>query len=242
MRRRRPGSITTFAILNIIFGGLFLICGVAGFADSKIESNGVDYSQQMKDALESDIPGYVAWKVGENVLQILLAVGFVACGIGMLNMQGWGRMMAIICAAGSILVQLFHLFFQLAMVNPALDRFVAAYRINFGGLFSGFATVWTVMTTAFVVIYNGILLIVMLQSGRVFAADYRGEPEDDRPPPRRERYEDDDDEDDRPRRRRDSRYDDDDDDDDRPRRRRRPDPDEDDDDRPRRRPPPRDDY
>jgi hypothetical protein len=217
--KRRSAGVTTMAILNLVFGGLFLICGVVNITQqSNMTVNGRDISQDVTDYLDTEVPGYSFMRVGGPVLTMIFAVGFVISGVGLLQVQSWGRVLAIVIAGISILNQLFQAFYTLALVNPAIKRYFATGTgINLiGGMATGFTTMAIVVTSVFIVAYDVILLVMMLQSttSRVFSGEYRGEEvRDDR---RRSRYDDDDDDYDRPRRR--AHYDDD-DDDDRPRRR-----------------------
>jgi hypothetical protein len=227
MYRRRPGSVTTFAILNFVFAGLLLICGVmAVAADTKgdVTINGV--RTDLNDYLTSEVPGYAAYPVMTLVLRLLLAVGFVISGIGLLQVQNWGRILAVVSASLAIVYQLGDSIYELGFVVPAIRNLVARVPLGLGGVATGAATAGAVIRALIIVAYSIVLLVCMLQAhmARVFAGDYPGEParDDDYRRPRRDDY--DDDYDDRPRRR--SRRDDD-YDDEPPRRRRRLDDDDD---------------
>jgi hypothetical protein len=218
MRRRRPGSVTTFGILNIVFGVLFLLCGVARVADERVEANGKDLSDPLKAYLNSEVPAYTVCRFGSFGVRELLGVGFAVSGIGLLQLQAWGRTLALVCAGVSMGFELFVSIYEIALVNPAKGRFLAGASIV-GDFLSGIWSAIAIVVTVVVIAYGVVLLVGLLQptTARVFRADYVEEPyEEDRP--RRRTLDEYDEEDDyRRQRRRD--YRDDDDDDDRPRRR-----------------------
>jgi hypothetical protein len=229
MRRRRPGSVTTFGILNIVFGALFLLCGLASLSETRAEVNGKDVSDELKAYLVSEVPGYNVWRFGSVGIGVLLGVGFVVSGIGLLQIQSWGRVLGLVCAGVSMGFELFQSIYQIALVNPATSKFLAGAPL-IGGFVSGIMTGVVIIVALIVIAYCVVLLVGLLQPGtaRVFRADYVEEPyEEDRPRrrtldeydeeddyrrQRRRDYRDDDDDDDRPRRRPPRRYRDDDDD------------------------------
>jgi hypothetical protein len=193
MRRRRPGSIRTFAVLNLILGGLFLLCGLmnVGMASGTVQSNGKDVTQDMADFMKKEVPGYAAWPVGNLIVDLILAAGFIASGVGLLQVQGWGRMLAMATAGLSILFRLFVTFYQFVLVNPALERCMAKYSaINLGSLGTSIQIAITGGITLLVLAHNIFLFVAMLQPRTVRAFegdDVEDEyPEDERrpgPPP-----------------------------------------------------------
>jgi hypothetical protein len=207
MKRRRPGSVLTFAILNFVFGGLGLACGVMGLpgvADSKMEINGRDVSQEYKAHMDREVPFYSAWQVGGPVTGLALSLGFVASGVGLLLMKNWARFLAISCAGLAILFRTFDATYQIALVNPAMTNFFRNTPLNLGGIFAGATTLVLVVRGIFVLAYCATLLIILLNSGTARAFREGGvevEAEDERPRGRRPaRYEDEDDDDLPPRR------------------------------------------
>jgi hypothetical protein len=231
MARRRPGSLVTFAVLNFVLALLLLICGISDLAGIKGEAttvvNGLRSTVDLKEYLQENVAGYAAYPFISLTASILLAAGFVVSGVGLLQVQNWGRILAVVSAAAAMAYQLFDSVYQLGFVIPAVRNLMGGVPLVGGmaaGAYTGKVVVWALLVVA----YSIVLLVSMLQGNmaRVFAGDYRGQPEPDddyRRRPRRDDY--DDDYDDRPRRRS-RRNDDDDDYDDRPRRRRRPDDDD----------------
>src|SRR5579864_4260611 len=106
MRRHRPGSVTTFAILNLVFGGLLLTCGLLSIPEQKMTVNNQDISQQLNDFMAGEIPGYAVWRFGSLAIDLILGVGFIVSGVGLLQFRGWGRVLALVCAGLAIFNQL----------------------------------------------------------------------------------------------------------------------------------------
>src|SRR5262245_38071114 len=101
---QRPGSYTTFAVLNFVIGGILLICSVAsGIHPTVATANNMDVTQQMIDFLNANVPGYSAIKVGGAIAGFLLAAGLIVGGIGLLQSSMWGRVLAIIFSITSAL-------------------------------------------------------------------------------------------------------------------------------------------
>src|SRR5437868_5953563 len=120
MRRRRPGSVTTFAVLNFVFGFLLVICGVVAMAktEGEITINGV--RQDMNEHLQDQVPGYAAYPVISLIARLLLAAGFIVSGVGLLQIQNWGRILAVVSAGSAIAYQLFESVYELGFVLPAI--------------------------------------------------------------------------------------------------------------------------
>ena len=101
MRSQRPGSATAAAILAIIYGSLFTLCGLCGAASLVMQGGmgknfmgGADPNQariqkQLEDTLKRDIPGYQAFQVGGTIVGLGEALALLLAGIGLLNMQPW---------------------------------------------------------------------------------------------------------------------------------------------------------
>src|SRR5262245_54997688 len=113
MAVQRPASVTVMGILNIVFGSLGLLCYVcvgvmflalmgstAGFP------GGVNPIQDMMNFMERQIPGYKAIMISSLILGFLLSVLLLVSGIGLLNMQGWARVLSILYSIIMILVQI----------------------------------------------------------------------------------------------------------------------------------------
>jgi hypothetical protein len=223
---RRPGGYTTFAIMNFILGGILLLCSVGSGIHPTVTINNQDATHQFIAFLNQQVPGYSVMKIGGAVVGFLLAAGLIVGGVGLLQNQNWGRVLAMVFAIVSLLHHAFLIVFQIFWVNPALDRFFAGFPLfNLSvvpkTLALGFMLFWSL---AIIYYFIQILVLAITSPGASRDGDERGrsrrdwDEEDDRPRRRPSRAEQDDDQ---PRRRRRPVDEDDEDDEDpRPRRRR----------------------
>jgi hypothetical protein len=160
---RRPGSVTTMGVLNLVFGSLFLlVC----FCDGVLLVASRDPDNMMLwEEMKDQVPGFVAVRVGGLLLHILLFILLIVAGIGLLNMAAWGRALSIVYAVASILLEIAMLIYQLAFINPVMNRFVGQFGgggPDIGGVMMIVLTVVTVIIYALVILYAVLLLIMML--------------------------------------------------------------------------------
>jgi hypothetical protein len=140
----RPASVTVIAILNLVFGGLWLLCGLANLGmqasgmqnmfmnmgnvnanpsnDPQVAKQIAKQQEIQKQAMEfsrkiNSSPTQYATQLQNIVLSILLIVS----GIGLLNMASWGRILSFVYAALSILSNL-ALVVMMLMVNVPLAQ------------------------------------------------------------------------------------------------------------------------
>lgn len=193
MPRRKSDSVGTFAVLNIIFGCLMILCGVQGLDKSdKVTINDQDVTQQWMDFMNQEVPGYSICRMAIPILGLVVAVGFVVSGIGLQMRKNWGRISALVVGSLAIAYEAFQAIYQIAFVNPGIKKFLAVGPINFGGLFTSFATMIVMMGAVIIGGYS-IILIVGMISPVTIRALREGEIEEE---------EDEDDYEDYPRRRR----------------------------------------
>src|SRR5262245_14828182 len=126
MPRLRPPVLTTMGILNIVFGSLFLLCYLCDggqfilHAASASRPRAIfrDPAAEMLQALQAEVPGYMAFRVSQILLSLGLAILLLTAGIGLLNMQRWARVGSIVYAIATIFLQIFTLIYQIAFINP----------------------------------------------------------------------------------------------------------------------------
>jgi hypothetical protein len=200
MPMQRSGAFTAFAVLNFIVGGLLLLCAVCSGIDWTITVNNQDVTEQLKALLNLEIPNYSVYKIGGAILAFVLGLGLIASGVGLLHMQNWARVLAIICSIVGILHHGGQVYLQLVLVNPVLERFFGQFP--FVSFFPKFVSLVGVVQLSAGVVYFLIQAIVLpLSSARIPVPDDYDE--DERLPPRGRRWDTDDVyEDERPRRRR----------------------------------------
>src|SRR5262245_33118689 len=95
MRRQRPGVVTTFGILNIVFGVLGIVCticgGVALFGVMALASN--------LPKNEFNFPPFPdkvkSLTVVDMALGTVMAIALIVAGIGLLGMKPWARLLSL---------------------------------------------------------------------------------------------------------------------------------------------------
>jgi hypothetical protein len=179
----RPSSVTVVAILGFVYGGfslLFSLCGGFGllfgnYLTSNLAKVSVPGDQQnpfqMLLDFQKSIPGYnevqIAYLICMPVMGVLL---IVACA-GLLSLQPWARVVCIVFAAYAILTTVAYDIYQLAVVQPAMEKELAdlqgklgagAIPFSFSTSFNRtFATMGVVISTGICVGYGLALLIVL---------------------------------------------------------------------------------
>lgn len=88
----RPTTVTVFAILNLIFGGIGLACSPLGLLVLVAPQGGAP--NPAVDALHYSLI-YKAWYIGIIVLGTVAAAALIASGVGLWKQAGWGRKLAI---------------------------------------------------------------------------------------------------------------------------------------------------
>jgi hypothetical protein len=134
MPRQRPGSVTTAAVLTIVYGILFTLCSLCGLiglaAQGAMNKNlfgGGDPQQaqmqkQIEDAMERDVPLYRAMQVTAPIVGLVFALAILGAGFGLLGMQPWARLLAIGTALLTVLFNVFQTIYQLVFLIPAMNR------------------------------------------------------------------------------------------------------------------------
>jgi hypothetical protein len=167
-------------ILNIVFGSLFLLCTVCGGAlllmmlgnSSMFQIGGVNPVQDMWDFVKREIPAYPAIAIGSLVAGLVLNALLLISGIGLLNMQNWARVLALIYSVITIIEQIGSLIFTIAYVNPVMTRWEADFHRRFagrlppggmGGGDSAFQNLTTVAGAILGMVYAIVLLVMMLR-------------------------------------------------------------------------------
>jgi hypothetical protein len=138
MLQRRPGSVTAAAVLAMIYGSLFLFCGLCGlgFLITQGSMNqglfgGGDPQQaqmqkQMQEAIERDVPAYRVVQIAIPILGLALSLAMLIAGIGLLGMHSWARMLAVLAALIAVASTAFQAIYQVVFVLPATSDALGA--------------------------------------------------------------------------------------------------------------------
>jgi hypothetical protein len=137
MAGRRATVLTVMGILNIVFGSLFMLCNLCAavglmflFSSSSLFAlPGFNVGPDMLEFMKQEVPAYVPVTVSHVVLSLILDIVLLVSGIGLLNVQRWGRALALIYCVVSIPMQLGITVFTVAVVNPAMQR----WQLDFFG-------------------------------------------------------------------------------------------------------------
>ncbi len=115
---QRPSAVTAFGILNIVFGGLGVLCTPMSLIFLRIQR-------------ESDLPlsrvmnmnaGLFAYWVVVAALTVLSALALIAAGIGLLQMRPWARVLSIAYGIFSIIMGIVGIFVNAVFVfGPAIS-------------------------------------------------------------------------------------------------------------------------
>ncbi|MBI3407534.1 MAG: hypothetical protein HY040_04160 [Planctomycetes bacterium] len=204
MPPKRPGVVTAAAVLAIIYGSLFTLCGLCGAigqaAQGAMGANmfaGNDPQQakiqkEMQDNLERDIPGYRAVQVGGTVVGLVESVMLLVGGIGLLSMQPWARTVVLVFGIIAIVTTALQACYLIAIVMPATNNamqgaIAAAAPPGAAGpppaqvqqaleLVMTIATVGAAILYVLVIIYIGIILILLTRPHVRAAFAMRGHP------------------------------------------------------------------
>jgi hypothetical protein len=192
MPRERPTAILVMAILNFVFGGLyilFLICGgisiavTAVFAKNMPTPKGQPNPFEEVTGMYDAIPGFYAFTATTSTLMLLFCILLVVAGIGLLKMQPWARWACIVYAAYTLFAASISLMYNLALAIPAMQQWRTEYMakinrpvpasplIDYGSAALGFV---------FGIAYAVALLIVMFRPSvvRAFAGERSAGPND----------------------------------------------------------------
>ncbi len=207
MRKRRPQSVLVTAIVNLVFGGLLLLCGVCGalgnvFVTALPHASGAatpnNSSVEMVHFITDHVPSYTAVMVVRGVTLVVLGILILVAGVGLLSMQGWARWLAVGYAVVAIVQELIYVLYQLIAVEPVAERHqIDIMRLQPGqkppgyetGLHAGFLVGFAapLLLLALVVIAQAatnLVVLLMPSTGAAFAGrgrrrrDYYEEDED----------------------------------------------------------------
>jgi hypothetical protein len=227
MERRRPTAVTVMGVLNIVFGSLSLLCtlclGIMFLFVSALFSQplppmpqgpgmppNVPPINEVWDLMRQQVTWLMPYLIGSLLVGLVLAIMLIIAGIGLLNMKRWGRVLSIIYAVVTIIVQVAETVAQIAYINPTMERAqqealqkIAARNPAFPmgaqpmGMNGPMDNVWSIFGGGLMIVYAVVLLVMMLLPS-VSAAfsprppdDYElDDAEDDLPDRERRRYDD----------------------------------------------------
>lgn len=147
MNRERPTAVLVMAILNFVMGGLglitFLCCGLGSLLATNLfldfigkaapppTKGGPDPSELTK--MFDHVPGYYPVMGTHMVLCAGLCILLIAAGVGLLNMQTWARYSSVAASVFFIFLSFINLAYNIAVVQPGLERWQRDFAAKLGG-------------------------------------------------------------------------------------------------------------
>lgn len=133
--RKRPGPVTAIAILNIVFGILWILLYlclglVLGFFYMVISGQGAQKDMQeiqaffqiYMDSLSRNVPGFLAYMIASSIFGILMTILLLISGIGLLSLKKWARNLCIAYGVLSIVFALIACGYTIAFVNSGMPK------------------------------------------------------------------------------------------------------------------------
>jgi hypothetical protein len=129
-RKRRPAVVLVIAILNFVFGGIVVLCGLcaaggnaltAAWGSSQKGTIG-DPVADMTSFLDKEVPGWQVIEVMRGLLLVFLAVILIVAGVGLLKMQNWARWASLFYSVAAGVLSLAYLVYQVGFFLPATEK------------------------------------------------------------------------------------------------------------------------
>jgi hypothetical protein len=174
MARKRPTVLAVMGILNIVLGSLFLLCNlcngisyiflIGGAGDQLLKGKEFAELTELWKFLRDQVPGYTAVEASKAIVGLIASTILILGGIGLLGVRRWGRTLSILYSIVAIVVSIGSLAYTLAIVNPALERFVQAHARGAAqpGMNNAVNSITAVVAAIISVAYAVVLLIMML--------------------------------------------------------------------------------
>jgi hypothetical protein len=204
----RSVFVTLLAIVQLVVGGLLLLCGafgmvatVAGDSSATVTiSRGGKSTTRVYDTteeMEKETPGYKRVLLGSEVAGLLLRLAMIAGGIGLLMQRGLGWWLSLVWVLLQLAFQVLTIAWLLMVAMPAANRVVRAVPHDdnhvCGTLANGntfYHLFWLIFAFGFSVYPLLILILLLLPPVRRATARGKIEPHEeteDRPSRRRRR-------------------------------------------------------
>jgi hypothetical protein len=147
MNRERPTVLLVMAILNFVFGGLFILCGLCGMgsvlftgalfkgmssASKGTTGTGPDVFGEMSKVFDT-IPGYYPVQITTMLLLIVLNIVLIVAGVGLLQMKPWARWTSLGYGVASIFLQMVILLYAVFVMQPAMEKWTQDFTARMGG-------------------------------------------------------------------------------------------------------------
>jgi hypothetical protein len=127
MRQMRPGAVTAAAVICIIYGSLFSLCGLGSALSLAFQDMGGDpatdaVQAKMDEVRQAEVPAYKTYVIASVVLGLALTLLILIGGIGLLGMNHWARTVAILGCSCDILTSVLGSIYYIVWVYPATRK------------------------------------------------------------------------------------------------------------------------
>ena len=117
---KRPGVVTTAAVLLFVYGSLCLMCGgLSGLIHLVIGFEGFGHGPQ---GLLAKLPGYKIVGTAVDVMNLFLGLLMVLAGVGVVRLMPIARSAACLAAVGHVFVAIGFSIYQLIYVMPTFRQ------------------------------------------------------------------------------------------------------------------------
>jgi hypothetical protein len=128
---KRPPVILVTAIINLIFGGYWLLCALCSGVSTALSSSitsmfaGAGNAAQVNLTMGLDkVPGYFADQYVNAGVGLVMSTLLIFSGVGLLQMRRWGRTVGLTAAVLTIVSKLAILLFEVLYLNAAMSAVV----------------------------------------------------------------------------------------------------------------------
>ena len=190
---KRPGFVTTAAVLLFSYGGLMLLCSFCGAAEMAMivaapnanAQGPFDVAGQERE-LAKRIPSYVVVSSCTHVFNLALGAAMIVAGIGALRLKPFARFVGSGAAAADILVTSLSGCYHVLVVFPVSER-IAQEQLqnvpfNAAGLTGGVSWAVLIFLTVFTLVFC-LLIIGFLNAKKSrdgFAGKFEPDPDEER--------------------------------------------------------------
>lgn len=144
MAVQRPTAVLVIAILQLVFGSIGLICSLCNVAGQAAQgqlmqgNNAAQIEQRELEAkiergMEERFAHAKLIQYGQIGLDVVLSVLMIVSGLGLLQLQSWGRQLAICYGVLSLLAKAIVVPFTMLVVMPVTQEVLEEMPVQPGG-------------------------------------------------------------------------------------------------------------
>jgi len=176
--RQRPTSVLVIAIFHFIFGGLGLMCNLAGIAEMLAGGSGVWFQsdprqaqmqRDMEKTLEQAAPSVQLVTIADTVVSLCFACVLLVAGYGLVKMVPWGRSLSLVYGYAALIEKvalgLYTILVTLPLMGTIMQPMLAqaknAQERQMFEIFIGVAKVGAFVGLLIPVIYPFVVLLAM---------------------------------------------------------------------------------